>query len=293
MKNSLVSTAELGKAVKQFEAATFASRKTMQGQAHDLGGNWLTANDLNFSERYLAAVRRITPEDIQRVTREYLSADNRTLYALLPAGSIPPRNGDKEISHDNPIQKFTLPNGLRLLVKENHRLPFVEFRAVFEGGVLTESIDNNGITQMLGRLLLKGTSTRSAEQLATQIESLGGSLDSYGGNNSFGVNAEVLSADFATGLDLVQDVILNPIFPQAELDREKEAQIAGIRGQKDHLLQSATKAMRKRLFGDDGYGLDSNGTEESVENLNVAALKAFYSERAQPENCVLAIGKKR
>ena len=89
MKTSPVSAGELGKAVKQFIAATLATRKTMEGQAQNLGGNWLAANDLNFSERYLAAVKRVRPDDILRVAREYLTAENRTLYALLPNGTAP------------------------------------------------------------------------------------------------------------------------------------------------------------------------------------------------------------
>jgi predicted Zn-dependent peptidase len=56
----------------------------MEGQAQNLGGNWLAANDLNFSERYLAAVKRCHPRDVQRVARQYLTPENRTLYALLP-----------------------------------------------------------------------------------------------------------------------------------------------------------------------------------------------------------------
>ncbi|HKI68663.1 MAG TPA: pitrilysin family protein, partial [Verrucomicrobiae bacterium] len=60
MKSTPVPAEELGKAVKQFVAATLATRKTMEGQAHDLGGNWLAANDLSFSERHLAAVKRVT-----------------------------------------------------------------------------------------------------------------------------------------------------------------------------------------------------------------------------------------
>jgi zinc protease len=58
----------------------------MEGQAQNLGGNWLAAGDLNFSERYLAAVKNVTPADVQRVARDYLTTENRTLYALLPNG---------------------------------------------------------------------------------------------------------------------------------------------------------------------------------------------------------------
>jgi zinc protease len=289
LKHTLVSPAELQKAVKQFLSATLGIRKTMQGQAQDLGGNWLAAGDLNFSQRYLAAVQRITPPDLQRVARQYLPAENRTLYALLPNGTAPQTTALVEARTDNAIQKITLPNGLKLLIKEDRRLPFVEFRAVFQGGVLAETPANNGVTQLLSRLIIKGTKTRSAEQIASEIESVGGNLDSYGGNNSFGLNAEVMSSDFATGLALVADVILNPTFPEAQLEREREVQVAGIRAHKDDLLKSAFKAMRRELFGPTGYGLDSLGAEETLEKITVADIQVFHRQLTTPDNCVLAI----
>ena len=289
MREAAVSAEELSKAVKQFVSATLASRKTMQGQAQDLGGNWLAASDLNFSERYLAAIKRLTPEDLQRVARAYLTPENRTLYALMPPGTTPIASSPAETSSAQPIQKFDFPNGLRLLVKEDHRLPFVEFRAVFKGGVLAESVQNNGITQLMGKLLLKGTKSRSAEQIAREIEAVGGSIDSYGGNNSFGVNTEVLSSDFPIGLNLLADVLLNPTFPEPALEREREIQLASIRAQKDNLLQSGSRAMRRALFGEIGYGLDALGNESSLESIRVADVKSFHETFARPNNCVLAI----
>jgi zinc protease len=289
MKSSPVSANELVKAEKQFISGLLSARKTMTGQAQDLGGSWLAANDLNFSARYLEAVKRVTSADLQRVAREYLTAENRTLYALLPTGTAPKISAVTEQNTDHAIQKFELPNGLRLLVKESHHLPFVEFRAVFQGGVLAENSGNNGVTQLTGKLLLKGTAKRSAEDIAREIESVGGHIDSYGGNNSFGVNAEVLSDDFATGLELLADVLLNPTFPAEALEREREVQLAGIAAQKDNLLKSASNAMRRGLFGNSSYGLDVNGTEESVQKIQVADLKAMHQRLTVPNNCVLAI----
>ncbi len=289
MKTATISTGELGKAVKQFISATLAMRKTMEGQAQNLGSNWLAANDLNFSERYLAAVKQVRPDDILRVAREYLTAENRTIYALLPNGTAPKLSITTEENFAHAIQKFEFPNGLRLLIKEDHRLPFVEFRAMFQGGVLAETKDDNGITQLSSRMLLKGTSHRSARDIATEIESVGGSIDSYGGNNSFGVNVEALSSDFEISLDLLADVLLNPVFPADALEREREVQIADIYSQKDNLLKSASVAMRRALFGTSGYGLDSTGREEAITKLKAASLKSFHKKMATPNNCVLAI----
>ena len=127
------------------------------------------------------------------------------------------------------------------------------------------------------------------EDIAKEIESVGGSIDSYGGNNSFGVNLELLSSDFSLGLDLLTDVLLNPIFPAPELERERQVQLAGIRAQKDQLLQSASRCMRRALFGEVAYGLDALGTESSVAHIQVADLKSFHAQHGVPTNCVLAI----
>jgi zinc protease len=289
VKTEPIPASEVAKVVKQFVAGTLATRKTMQGQAQDLGSNWLAANDLNFSERYLAAAKQVTPGALQRVAREYLTADNRTFYALLPQGAAPKTTGVVHVAKDNAVRKIVFPNGLRLLVKEDHRLPFVEMRAVFQGGVLAESEKNNGLTQLMSKMLLQGTQRRSAEEISTEIESVGGSIETFGGNNSFGLSAEVLSGDLKTGLDIFADVLLNPSFPAAAFERERRIQLELIRSQRDHLLQCCSQAMRRGLFGDTGYGLDPAGSEESVKALQLPALSAFYKAMVIPNNCVMAI----
>ena len=289
MREQPVSAAELTKAVKQFTAGTLSSRKTMQGQAQDLGANWIAASDLNFSERYLAAVKRVTPADLLRVAREYLTPENLTLFALLPKCITPAGMTSVEQHTDNAIQKFELANGLRLLVKQDHRLPFVEFRAVFKGGVLAETPENNGVTLLMAKMLLQGTANRSAEQIAREIESVGGSLDTYAGNNSFGINAEVMSADFTTGFDLLTEVMLQPTFPKEALEREREIQLNQIQAQKDDLLTRASRLMRQTMFGGGGYGLQTIGTESSVQSIQDDDLRSFHTRLAVPNNAVLAI----
>jgi zinc protease len=284
-----VPAAELAKVVKQFIAGALSIRKTMQGQAQDLGGSWLAANDLNFSERYLAAIKRVTPADVRRAALNYLTPAGRTLYALLPAGTAPAAAAPVAAFSENAVQKIALPNGLRLLIKEDHRLPFVEIRSVFQGGVLAETLENHGLTQLMTKMLLQGTARRSAEQLALEIESIGGSIDSFGGNNSFGLNLEVMSGDLKTGLDVFADVLLHPSFPSGPFERERRIQLESIRAQRDQLLQSCGQAMRRALFGGAGYGLDPNGTEESVQAASLAGIAAFHQKLVVPNNCVLAI----
>jgi zinc protease len=289
IKNEPVPAEELAKVVKQFVASTLATRKTMHGQAQELGANWIGTNDLNFSERYIAAIKAVSSDDLQRCARKYFTAENRTLYALLPQGSAPTVQKNGEAFKEHPIQKVTLPNGLCLLVKEDHKLPFVEIRAAFQGGVLAENETNNGVCQLMSKMLLQGTTRRSAEQIAIEIESVGGSIDSFGGNNSFGVSVEVLSSDFATGMDVFSDVLLHPSFPNEPFEVERRVQLESIREHRDHLLHSCSRAMRKALFGPTSYGLDATGNEESVTKLSTNDLQEFHKRFAVPNNCVLAI----
>ncbi len=289
LKREPVTDGEIAKAVKQFVAATLASRKTMQGQAQDLGGSWIAASDLNFSARYLEAVKGITPTDLQRVACRYLTPENQTHYALMPKDSLPRIHVPGESAPECQVSKLELTNGLRLLLKEDHRLPFIEMRLVLRGGVLAENPASSGLSQLTAQMLMQGTATRSAEQVATEIESVGGSLDSYSGNNSFGVMTEVLDADFRLGLELMADVLLRPSFPPEALERERQVQLAAIKAQRDQVLHSAFRAMRRQLFGKQGYGLDLLGEEEMVSRFAVSDLKTQHAALVCPDHAVLAI----
>jgi zinc protease len=281
--------AELRRAVKQFTAATLASRKTMHGQAHDLGSSWLLADDIHFSDRYLEAVRRLDRDDLQAVARRYLTESQRTRYALLPRGTrkiSQPRSGANRL---NPARLISLSNGLRVAFQEDRRLPFIEFRLALRGGVLEEDASNNGLTKLLANCLPKGTHRRSARQIAERIENVGGRLDGFSGNSSYGLQAEVLQPDLRLAVELLSDILLNPTFPDLEVEREREVQRATLLAQEDQMLRSALKRMRLQIFGQQGYGLDPLGSEPSLNQLTPAALRITHRAWTQPSRAVLAV----
>ena len=284
-----VTQKEVDRAIKQTVSATYSSRKTMQGIAQDLGHNWLTSQDLNFSRRFLSKVQSATPEAIATIARRHLTSFNQTLYALLPEGAAPKATKSANASVTNEIEKIELSNGLRVLLKQDARLPFIEYRAVFTGGVIAENEENNGISGLMSRMLTKGTTSRSAEQIANEIESIGGHLDSYAGNNSFGINVETLATDLPKGIELLADVLLNPSFPAEQLEREKAVQLAAIRAQDDQLLQKTSRIMRETLFGRRGLGLHQTGLESSVSALSPEKLAAFHQTMVTPKNAVVSI----
>ena len=280
---------EIEKAKKISVSATLSSRKTMDGQAQDLGSNWMVAHDLTFSQRYLDRIKKITPEEVQQVACRYLTESNRTLAALLPKGDKPSVTVAAEAHRHQDIEPMELDNGARLLVKEDNRLPFVEIRAVFRGGVLAETKETSGLTQLMANSLIKGAGDRDAAALAGAVETVGGHLDSYGSRNSFGISMEVLREDLPLGLEILSDLILRPGFAKAELERERIAQLASIKAQNEHILRIGMRAMRETLFGETGYGLDSLGTVESVEKLDERQICRFFADHGVTENCVIAV----
>src|SRR5213592_4277140 len=195
VKQAGVTAEELAKAKKITLSHHLGALTTMRGQASDIGSNWLLTRDLNFSRHYLDAVQKVTLEDIKRVAAEYLTENNLTVISLNPKGLLAAKTVGAKLTAAGEIQKFDLSNGLRLLVREDPRLPLVGMGAVFRGGLLAETPETNGITRLMAKVLLKGTKTRTAEQIANEIEAVGGSISSDAGNNSFGVSVDVMKPD--------------------------------------------------------------------------------------------------
>lgn len=289
VKSKGVSAAELQKARASMLSSQIGTLTTARGRASDLGSNWLLTGNLNFSRDYLDAIAAVKPVDLQNVANQYLSLSKINVTSLNPIGSIAQKEESKALAEASEVQKFTLPNGLRLLVREDSRLPMVTAVAVFRGGLLAENKEQNGITKLLARSILKGTKTRSAEQIAEQIESVGGTIGSDAGNNSFNVSVEVLKPDLSMGLDLLADVVMNPSFPEDEVELEKQTQIAGIKAEEEQVTMVARNLLRERLFGNHPYSLRSSGTAESVAGLAPAALQAFHNKLVCGENGVIAV----
>jgi len=289
VKQTGVTADELDKAKKITLSQHLGALTTMRGQASDIGSNWLLTRDLNFSRHYLDAVQQVTLDDVKRVAKTYLTENNLTVVSLNPKGSL---SGKAELVKPvaaGEIQKFELSNGLRLLVREDHRLPLVGMGAVFRGGLLAETPQDNGITRLMTKVLLKGTKTRTAEQIANELESVGASISSEAGNNSFSVSVDVMKPDVKRGFSLLSDVLLNSTFPEKAIAREKEIQIAAIQQEEEQLTSVARNIMREALFPQHPYALRSNGSVGAVQHLTQKDLLDFRDRYVVAKNGVIYV----
>src|SRR5438067_7334186 len=284
-----VTADELEKAKKITLSHHLGALTTMRGQASDIGSNWLLTHDLNFSRHYLDAVQKVTLDDIKRVAATYLTENNLTVVSLNRKGSLTCKAETAKPTAAGEIQKFELSNGLRLLVREDPRLPIVAMGAVFRGGLLAETPQTNGITRLMAKVLLKGTKTRTAEQIANQIEAVRGSISGEAGNNSFSVSVGVMKPDVKLGVDLLSDVLLNAAFPEKAIAREKEIQIAAIQQEEEQLAAVARNIMRQALFPQHPYALRTNGSIDSVQRLTQKDLIDFRDRYVAAKNGVIFV----
>jgi zinc protease len=289
VKQAGVTAEELTKAKKILLSHHLGALTTMRGQASDIGSNWLLTRNLNFSRDYLAAVQKVTLDDIKRVAANYLTDSNLTVVSLNPKGSLTAKAEGPKVAAAAEIEKFELSNGLRLLVREDRRLPLVAMGAVFRGGLLAETPQTNGITRLMAKVLLKGTKTRTAEQIANQIEAVGGSMSSDAGNNSFNVSLDVTKPDVKLGVELISDVLLNATMPEKAIAREKEIQIAAIQQEEEQLTTVARNIMRQALFPKHPYALRTNGSVESVQRLTQKDLLEFRDRYMVAKNGVIFV----
>ncbi|MEI8233089.1 MAG: pitrilysin family protein [Verrucomicrobiota bacterium] len=280
---------ELEKARAQALSSQLSSLATTRGRASDIGSNWQLTRNPNYTRDYFAALQRVAPADIARVAATYCTDANLTVTSLNPPGSLPPPARAAAAAPAGAVQKYTLSNGLTLLVREDPRLPLVSAVACFKAGLLAETPENNGIGRLHAHVLPKGTAARSAQEIAESIEALGGGIAAEAGNQSFAVSLRTLQPNLAAGLEILGEILARPSFPEAEVAREKEAQLAALKAEEEEPTSIARALLRRTLFPGHPYGLRSNGNPASVAGLDRARLDAFHRRFAVGRNGVLSV----
>ena len=279
---------EISKAKRQIATSQFRTLTTASGRASDLASNWHEARDLNFTRAYLGELNAVTAADIRRVCQR-LTENRLTFTSLDPLGFTPVSGEKKSTKSQVEITTHTMKNGLRLALLPDHRVPLIHFQAVIGAGLLSENPANNGLNQLLASTLTKGTVSRSADDVALSLESLGASISASAGNNALLVQAGGLAEDTLVILDILSDVLLNPSFPSEAIAREKASQIAALEEALTDPLHNCFTQLRSTHFSESGYGLNSLGTLETLPKIDRLDLSAHHSLHFNASNLTLAV----
>ncbi|MBI5367845.1 MAG: insulinase family protein [Planctomycetes bacterium] len=300
-----VTEEELARAKNKVTADFYYQRQTIEGQANALGTSELMTGGADFDRVYVAGIQRTTAEEIRAVAAHYFIPANLSVAVLKPLAEKPAAGGNGGAAAATAgagggaaaaasalaprAGQFTLPNGATVCVVENHKLPIVSLYAGFLGGSRFEAPETNGVCNLMARLLTRGTTHASAEEIARRIESVGGRIDPVSGKNSFGVRVTAMRKDLGLALEVLADCLAAPAFPEKELEQARQETLAHIRARTDQVWDANAILFNRLFYGTHPYSLYQYGTLESVAALGRERLTEFHARYAVPGNLALAV----
>jgi zinc protease len=217
------------------------------------------------------------------------TAGSAAATAPLDRAQMPAPSSDPSFDFPD-VQRLTLSNGLPVWIVEKPGLPLVDVQLLLNAGAITEPADRAGLASLTAAMLTEGTTTRSASQIADEIDFLAASLGATGGRESATVTLSTLTRNLQAGLDIFADVIRNPAFAEAEFTRVRAQRLASIAQSRAQPGSIAQEELVRRVFGaDHPYGHPAQGTATSVAALQVAALREFHSNYYRPGNSTLLV----
>lgn len=291
---------EIQKAKLNIESDSVRSRETMQGRARSLGFYESATGDYDFERAYVESVRAVTAADIRRVAAKYFTPSNLTVSVVIPPSSRSSvQTVKKAVAGAKPFSPLSgksggagvrkLKNGIRVIIKENKSVPLFSARLLFPGGLRLEGARSGGLSNLTANMLTRGTHSRTAKQIAEEMESLAGFIEGFSGRDSAGVLMEALSANFDSAMDIFSDVALNPSFEPEELTRAKREITAAIRRTEDNLPAVGIRRFLAALFKGGAYSRDVMGTEAGVKKFSRAAVAEFYRKALNPREAVIVV----
>lgn len=217
-----------------------------------------------------------------------LGAGRRALVTSLLVLMLAGTGGPAAAAEIVPV-RYIAPNGLTVLVLEQHALPILQIHALIKAGAAQDPPSKAGLANLVADLLDEGTRARSATQIAEQIDFVGGDLSMDVSADYTTVSASVLTKDTGLGFELLADVILNPSFPKKEFSRVRSQVLGEIQSEEEAPELVAEKAFNRLVFGTHPYRWPVNGTQESVKKITRQDVREFFRREYLPNQTILTI----
>ncbi len=315
LKNEPPTAEELSRALNVIESQTIFGMQNILGKADQMNSYLTFDGKADNFEADLQRFRRVTPADVQRVAKTYLDS-NRLIMSYLPkagggqrfnpAANEPTSTAAKKeavkvdqtanLPKPGPDPKFALPaiekaklsNGLEVWLVRQDELPIVSMNLVIKSGRTSEGAGKLGLAEYTAELLNKGTKTRNAVEIANQLQAIGSNVGAGSNWDSSSVSTTTLTKHLDKALEIYSDVIVNPTFPETELNPIKQRAIVGLTQRKTNANAIADIAFNSVLYGKEHpYGQVSS--EASIKAITRDDLVKFYETYYRPNNATLIV----
>ena len=256
----------------------------------------------DFYRTRLKHLEEATLASIRDTARQWLSDGVYSLEVIpfsAPAETTAPKSREQTPVIGEPhelrlpaIHEDRLSNGLRILIAERHEVPVINFWLDVDAGFAADQSVSPGTARLVSSSLTSGTERRSALEISDEVQMLGAQLSTGSNLDTSTAYLSALKANLDQSLDIFADVVLNPAFPEADLERQRHLQLASIATEKVTPLQMALRVLPPLLFGPDhayGVPLTGSGTEESVKAMTRENLERFHQTWFRPSNATLIV----
>jgi zinc protease len=317
------SDAELAEAKNELVAGKLRERETIDGRGYALGYSLRIQGDAARANTELADLQAVTPADVQRVAQKYLDPQRRMTIRyrpeserpkgqIQPAEPAPPKTvtkytgpafslaaADKREAPPPigaPVQPVlptpaerTLANGLRVIVARSSDLPLVTADLTVRTGAWADPPGLAGAASMTAGMLTEGTRTRSAQEIARQVEALGAELDTGSSLEASSVTLNVMPDKLEAALPIMADVARNPAFKPEELARQRQLALDSLSVAYQEPGDIAAYAAGPVVFAGTPFGHVAAGTPDSIARLKPADLATIHGTWFRPDNAVLVL----
>lgn len=320
-RTTLVSPAELAEAKNTLFASALRSRETVRGRAFELGEALVSTGNPRAADVRLDLIGKVTAADIQRAARKWLPANGvvdfryeagpenpgewanpvpMPTFKTVPAATGEPAKLNDEATRQAPPAPVTPPvvasapliedklaNGIPLVSAQTGKVPISTITVVLPGGSATDPAGKAGLAGLVAAVADKGTPTRTAAQIAQELESLGASLGAGTAQDGSFISLTAPTANLAAAGKVLADVVRNASFPAGEVDLERKRTLDGLQvALKDPGSLAALVATRV-LYGDAPYG--TFATTATLPAISPADMLAWRQTHWHPANAKVIV----
>ncbi len=323
LRDELVSEAELVEARNELIAAALRRRETARERANELGEFLVRTGDADMADKRLAIIAKTTPENIRRVARTYLTeasrvditigkgewnpedfanpvpmpefitlpAPQRPAFTLLPEDQreAPPAPGPVPQVSTPELAHYQLGNGIQIIAAQTGDVPLATMTVVLSGGGASDARSKAGTARLTAALANEGTTSRSAEQIAAQLESLGASFGISTRDDAVVFTLTAPMQNLAPAGEVLADIIRNPAYPAENVAREQSRMIESLRASMADPASLANMAITPLLYGDAPYGNQTSGLPESIAAITPADLTAHHAAHWHPATTQIVV----
>ena len=186
------------------------------------------------------------------------------------------------------IRRTVLSNGLLVLTESIPHVRSVSMGVWVNSGARDETAAQNGISHFVEHMVFKGTTTRSASQIAREVDTIGGNLDAFTGKETVGFTIKVLDENVTPALDVLSDLVLNPMFTPEDLSREQGVILEEIKMDEDNPDYLVHEIFTQNFWKNDPLGRPILGTVKTVSSFDQQTVFDFYASRFTPGNMVFS-----